>query len=82
MVFNMFNLPSGVLPVTKVQIGEDSYDDNINDFLTKYIKLDIKGSAGLPVGVQVVGYFWEDETVLGVMKAIDDEINFREFPDL
>jgi hypothetical protein len=47
----MFNLPSGVLPVTKVQTGEDSYDDNINDFLTKYIKLDIKGSAGLPIGV-------------------------------
>jgi Asp-tRNA(Asn)/Glu-tRNA(Gln) amidotransferase A subunit family amidase len=34
----------------------------------------------MPVGVQVVGYFWSDEIVLGVMKAIDEEIKFKEFP--
>ena len=53
------------------------YEDHINDMWTKAIQRDITGSVGMPVGLQVVGLQWEDETVLGVMKAIDDVIKFR-----
>ena len=51
-----------------------TYDDSVNDMITKNIKNDIKGSKGMPITVQVVGLPWEEETVLGVMKAIDDVI--------
>ena len=30
----------------------------------------MKGTAGLPVGIQVVGLPWKDEEVLGLMKVI------------
>ena len=31
----------------------------------------MKGSKGMPLCVQVVGFPWDDEIALGVMKAID-----------
>ena len=42
--------------------------------ITNNIRKDIRGSKGMPVTVQVVGLPWEEETVLGVMKAIDDVV--------
>lgn len=34
------------------------------------------GSAGMPLSVQVIGYSYQDEVVLGVMKAIDEKVAF------
>jgi Asp-tRNA(Asn)/Glu-tRNA(Gln) amidotransferase A subunit family amidase len=76
--WSFFKYCSGVVPVTEVLVGEDQeYEDGYNDDWTKSIRKDIKGSVGMPVGVQVVSYQWEDETCLGVMKALDDKINYR-----
>ncbi|CDW73926.1 amidase family protein [Stylonychia lemnae] len=76
--FTITLYPSGIVPVTEVQEGEDeTYDDNVNDSITKNMRKDIKGSKGMPVTVKVVGQLWEDETVLGVMKAIEDSLNFK-----
>lgn len=58
------------------------YEDTYNDLWTSSIKQDIKGSVGMPIGVQVVSYIWEDETCLGVMKAIDDYVKFDKHPSL
>ncbi|CDW87889.1 amidase family protein [Stylonychia lemnae] len=79
--FTITHYPIGVVPVTEVQEGEDlTYDDGVNDMITMNIKKDMKGTVGLPVTIQVVGQLWEDETVLGVMKAIDKTIKFRKRP--
>lgn len=48
--------------------------------ITKVIKKDIQGSKGMPIGVQVVGFSFDDEIVLGVMKALDDKVNFKKHP--
>ena len=37
------------------------------------------GSAGLPVGVQVVAHHWDDHVVLAVMGALEE--HFRRTPD-
>jgi Asp-tRNA(Asn)/Glu-tRNA(Gln) amidotransferase A subunit family amidase len=40
-----------------------------------------KGSAGMPVGIQVIGLPFEDEKVLGFMKSLEKEVKFYEkFP--
>lgn len=49
---------------------------------TKAIKKDVQGSVGMPLSVQIVGYIWEDETCLGVMKALDDQVKFNKYPHI
>eukprot|EP00347_Sterkiella_histriomuscorum_P012439 403368569 len=80
-IFTITHFPVGVMPITEVLEGEDQrYDDGINDNWTEAIKNDIKGSKGMPVSVSIVGHAWEDETVLGVMKAIEEGIQFKKHP--
>jgi fatty acid amide hydrolase len=85
-IANIANLPSGVVPVTKVSIGEDTYDseDSIytNDMLFTCAQDCMKGSIGLPVGVQVMTLPWEDEKCLAIMKTLEDQIKFHQFPNL
>lgn len=38
----------------------------------------MKGSKGLPVGIQVVSYPGNEEEVLWVMKQLEEKIRFRE----
>ena len=81
---NFANLPAGVVPVTKVLPGEDTYthEDSIyvGDTIFKASQECMKGSVGLPVAVQVLAPPWEDEKCLAVMKAIENEIQFYELP--
>jgi len=82
---NCANLPAGVLPVTKVQEGEDVYtsEDSIHkDTMFKKCQDAIQGSVGMPVNVQVLTLPWEDEKCLAVMKAIESKIKFHELPSL
>ena len=57
----MFNMPSGVVPVSKVTENEQFYKDDINDEITKSFKLNMENSKGLPVGVIVSALPWKDE---------------------
>lgn len=41
-----------------------------------------QGIKGLPVGVQVAAWSFEDETCLGLMKQIEKEFDYHEFPDV
>lgn len=82
VMWNAIHYPAGTVPVTVVQEGEETYQDEYNDLWTSAIKKDIKGSVGMPVGVQVVSYIFEDETCLGIMKALDDYIKFDQVPQI
>jgi len=42
----------------------------------------MKGSTGLPVGVQVTCMPLQEEMVLNVMKKIEKEIKFHESPEM
>jgi hypothetical protein len=51
-IWNIVNYPTGCVPVTVVLPEEENgYTDTFNDLITKTIKKDMKGSAGLPIGV-------------------------------
>eukprot|EP00164_Ancoracysta_twista_P004439 GFYU01005992.1.p1 GENE.GFYU01005992.1~~GFYU01005992.1.p1 ORF type:complete len:546 (-),score=118.15 GFYU01005992.1:86-1723(-) len=58
--------------------GDDKVSDvpNQYDYLDSIIAQSCADSYGLPVGVQVLGQPFEDETCLAVMKAISEEVQF------
>lgn len=76
--YNALGAPAGVVAATTVQPGEESTRQASPD------KADItaiqveRGSAGLPVGVQVVARHWREDIVLAVMAALEE--HFRSQP--
>ncbi|CDW76001.1 amidase family protein [Stylonychia lemnae] len=82
-IWNALMYPCGSVPTTLVEETETNpldYQDYADDMITKTVRQDIEGSEGMPMGVQVVGLSQMDETVLGLMKAIDNGIEFRSRP--
>jgi fatty acid amide hydrolase len=73
ILFNAAQMPAGVVPVTRVREGEDVRVAG-RDALEKQAARVDAASAGLPVGVQVVGRAWRDHEVLAVMRAIESEV--------
>ena len=70
-LWNVLHYPSGVVPVTKVEPHEQEFSDNWNDQWTKLMQRTVKGSEGMPVGVQVIAHAHEDEKALAIMQALD-----------
>ena len=54
MGWNVVNYPVGSVPMSLVREGEQHYEDGYNDAVTRAIRDTLRGSEGLPVGVQVV----------------------------
>ena len=75
-VWNLFNLPAGALPVSSVRADEQGYDGGAHarDSIARVARDAMRGSAGLPVGVQLVGLPWRDEACLGAMQALEDAL--------
>ena len=79
-IWNALHYPAGSVPVTEVLPEEEDpslYKDGYEDMWTKAIRKDMVGSAGMPVGVQVIAQSWQDEVVLGVMRALEQGIGYR-----
>ncbi|WP_456427715.1 amidase [Rhodocaloribacter sp.] len=77
--YNVLGAPAGVVAATRVRPGEES-DRTVSrdraDITAQQVE---QGSAGLPVGVQVVARHWREDVVLAVMAAL--EAHFRSTPD-
>lgn len=73
MVFNAAQLPAGVVPVTRARSDEASRPAGRDLLEQQAAKVDAQ-SAGLPVGVQVVGRAWRDHEVIAVMQAIEADV--------
>jgi fatty acid amide hydrolase len=74
--YNVLGAPAGVVSTTRVKPGEESdrsVGGDIADSTAQHVE---RGSAGLPVGVQVVARHWQDHVALAVMVAL--EAYFRE----
>ena len=69
-IWNMLNMPAGALPVTIVREDEQHYESVHNDLITRKLRMNARGSAGLPVGVMVIGMPYGEEGVLAVMRSI------------
>ncbi len=74
MRWNLLDLPAGVVPVSCVRPEEADHEPlatAARDRLDRKSARFAKGSAGLPLAVQVAGRPWEEHLVLAVMKAVE-----------
>ena len=68
----MLNFPAGVVPMTRVAPSETSWQGPPPfDGIAKRCAEVVLGSAGLPVGVQVVARPYREDVTLAVMAAIE-----------
>jgi fatty acid amide hydrolase len=63
--------PAGVVPVSRVRADEESGRKNSFDVVERTALATDRGSAGLPIGVQLMGRPWRDDVVLAAMRAIE-----------
>lgn len=71
MLVNLLGYPAGVVPVTAVQPGEEGGRPPTRDRGLAALAAADEGSAGLPVGVQVIGRPGHDRLVLAALAAIE-----------
>ena len=78
-VYNVLNFPVGSVPLD-VYTKQDEMNMNDypnSDFLFKIVKWGQQGAAGMPLNVQVIGKPWEEESVLRIMKELEESANFE-----
>lgn len=72
LLASLLDLPAGVVPITTVAAGEQAARRWSADRVLRAAAATDRGSAGLPIGVQVVGSPGSDEaTVLAVMRLLE-----------
>ena len=69
--YNLLNLPTGVVPVTRVRADETGRR-TLRDRVDKRAAEILQQSEGLPVSIQVVGSAWREDVVLAVMQTVED----------
>lgn len=79
--FNLIDYPTGAVPITKVRKEEQVYIDPINrDKYARLMGKSLKGTEGLPLGVQVTTLPLKEELCLNVMRQIEKKVDFHELP--
>jgi fatty acid amide hydrolase len=68
---NLLNMPAGVVAATRVRPGEESDRPPSRDKVDQAAIAVERGSAGLPVGVQVFGRHWREDVVLAVQAVLE-----------
>lgn len=76
-VWNVVNFVAGALPITTVRPDEQHYDAPFQDSYTEAMRHNLGQSAGLPVGVQLIGRPFEEELVVEAMKALEQDHGSR-----
>jgi fatty acid amide hydrolase len=80
MLWNLCQFPAGVVPVTRVRPAEAARPHVADRTEKRAAEVD-RQSAGLPVGVQIVGRPWDEHVVLAAMMAVEDVVAAApEFP--
>lgn len=77
VLHNVLGLPAGVVPVTTVKGGEESDRPASYDLVERAALETERGSAGLPIGVQVAARLWREDLVLAAMTAIEHAVRAR-----
>ncbi|MEN9539344.1 MAG: hypothetical protein RLZZ126_1579, partial [Pseudomonadota bacterium] len=73
-LYNLLGYPAGVVPVAHVRPDEAPGLPPSKDIIRKLCRRVSEGSAGLPVGVQVVARPWMDHVALAAMGVIEAQV--------
>ena len=76
-LYSLLGLPAGVVPVTRVAHGEESDRPRTRDRVEQIARESERGSAGLPIGVQVAARLWREDVVLAAMSAVEKAVRDR-----
>ena len=68
---NVSGFPAGVVPVTRVRPNEESDRPPSRDLMERVARETERGSAGLPIAVQVIARPWRDDVALAAMAQIE-----------
>lgn len=71
-LYNFLGAPAGVVAATRVRAGEESDRAPSFDVAERIARKIERGSAGLPVGVQIAARHWREDIVLKVMSALEE----------
>jgi fatty acid amide hydrolase len=83
MLYNLLGMPAGAVPVTRVRNDEARPRAVGRDMIDRAAAEVERGSAGLPIGVQVVARHWREDLVLAVMAELERSLSANpEYPDL
>jgi len=86
LTFNLpasaFDMPAGTVPIRCVKPEEEVFASRYKDSTADIYTNSIKGSSGLPIGIQVVSMSFEDEMCLAAMKHIEDIFKFHKMADI
>lgn len=74
--YNVLNLPAGVCAVTTVRPDETERAERRDRLDTRAARIQ-RGSAGLPIGVQLVGRPFRDDVVLALMMHVEADARAR-----
>jgi fatty acid amide hydrolase len=81
-LYNTLGYPAGVVPVTRVGEDEQVWRAPSRDIIVKTASRVEAGSAGLPIGVQVIARPWREHVALAAMSAIEGVARTRAgYPD-
>lgn len=72
LLYNLLGYPAGVVPFTRVRAGEEVGRRRSRDRVERRAHEVETGSAGLPVGVQVVARRWREHVALAVMRRLEE----------
>lgn len=70
-LYNVLGYPTGVVPFTRVHAGEEVGRKPSRDRVERGAYETEVGSAGLPVGVQIVARPWHEHVALAAMSALE-----------
>ncbi len=76
-LYNVLGYPTGIVPVTRVRSDEEVGRSPSRDMVEQAARKVELGSAGLPVGVQVVARPWREHVALAAMRAIEEVVCTR-----
>ena len=68
---NVTGFPAGIVPVTRVRSNEESSRPRSRDLMDRVARETERGSAGLPIAVQVIARPWRDHVALAAMAWIE-----------
>ena len=68
---NFIGYPAGVVPVTRVAPGEETDRPSSLDMVERVARRTERGSAGLPIGVQVIARPFREHVALAAMATIE-----------
>jgi len=83
LLYNVLGYPAGVAPFTRVRADEEVGRAPARDVMQKAARNVELGSAGLPVGVQVVARPWREHVALAAMRAIEEAASkYPDYPEV